>query len=59
MVCPTGEPSQVYVSRVRRLGEKVRWRDRIGVFQRDLGDDEQPEIMISDRTYRVRLADLA
>ena len=59
MVCTTGEPSQVYVSRVWRLGEKVRWRDRIGVFQRDLGDDEHAEIMISDRTYRVRLADLA
>ena len=32
---------------------------RIGVFQRDLGDGEHAEIMISDRTYRVRLADLA
>ena len=26
-------PSQVYVSRVWRLGEIVRWQDRIGVFQ--------------------------
>ena len=52
-------PSQGYVSRVWRLGEKVRWRDRIGVFQRDVGDGEHAEIMISDRTYRVRLPDLA
>jgi len=37
----------------------VRWRDRIGAFQRDLGDGEHAEIMIADRTYRVRLGDLA
>ena len=30
----------------------MRWRDRIGDFQRDLGDGEHAEIMISDRTYR-------
>lgn len=52
-------PSQVYVSPVWHPGDKVRWRDRIGDFQRDLGDGEQAEIMIADRTYRVRLADLA
>ena len=52
-------PSQVSVSRVGHPGDKVRWRDRIGDFQRDLGDGEHAEIMISDRTYRVRLADLA
>jgi len=52
-------PSQIYVSRVWRPGDKVRWRDRIGDFQRDLGDGEHAEIMISDRTYRVRLGDLA
>jgi hypothetical protein len=28
-------------------------------IQRDLGDGEHAEIMIADRTYRVRLADLA
>ena len=52
-------PSQVYVSRVWRPGDKVRWRDRTGVFQRDVGDRDHAEIMISDRTYRVRFADLA
>ena len=51
--------SQVSASSVWRPGDKVRWRDRIGVFQRDVGDGEHAEIMISDRTYRVRLADLA
>jgi hypothetical protein len=40
-------------------GAGVRWRDRTGVFHRDLGDDEYAEIVIADRTYRVRIADLA
>jgi hypothetical protein len=34
----------------------VRWRDRTGVFHRDLGDDEHAEIVIADRTYRVHIA---
>jgi hypothetical protein len=51
-------PSKVF-SPVWRPGDKVRWRDRIGDFQRDVGDDEQAEIMISGRTYRVRLEELA
>jgi hypothetical protein len=36
----------------------VHWRDRIGDFQRDIGDGEHAEILISDRTYRVRVGDL-
>ena len=51
-------PSQVYVSRVWRPGDTVL-AGRIGNFQRDLGDGEHAEIMISDRTYQVRLGDLA
>ena len=52
-------PSKVPVSRVWRSGDKVRWRDRMGDFRREIGDGEHAEIMISDRTYRVRLEDLA
>jgi hypothetical protein len=37
----------------------VRWRDRIRDFRRETGDGEHAEITISERTYRVRLADLA
>jgi len=37
----------------------VKWRHRIGVFSRDLGDGEYGEIKIVDRTYRVRVGDLA
>jgi glycogen operon protein len=37
----------------------VTWGDRIGVFHRDIGDSEHAEIVIADRTYRVRVGDLA
>lgn len=51
--------SQPGISRLWRPGDRVRWRDRIGVFHRDLGDGEHAEIVIADRTYRVRVGDLA
>lgn len=47
------------ISRLWHSGDRARWRDRIGVFHRDVGDSEHAEIVIADRTYRVRLADLA
>ena len=52
-------PSKVSVMTVWRTGDRVRWRDRIGDFRRDVGDGEHAEIMISERTYRVRLEELA
>ena len=52
-------PLQPRISRLWRPGERVRWRDRTGVFHRDLGDGEHAEIVIVDRTYRVRVGDLA
>jgi len=52
-------PSQFRISRVWRSGDRVRWRDRIGVFHRHLGDDEHAEILIAERTYRVRVGELA
>ena len=51
-------PLQPVISRLWHPGERVRWRDRVGVFRRDLGDSEHAEIVIADRTYRVRVADL-
>ena len=42
-----------------RSGDRVRWNDRDGVFQRDLGDGENAEIKLGDRIYRVRLTELA
>jgi hypothetical protein len=41
------------------LGDTVRWRGRIGNFHLHLDDDEHAEIVIVDRTYRVRVGDLA
>jgi hypothetical protein len=52
-------PLQPRMSPLWRPGDRVRWRDRIGVFHRDLGDSEHAEIVIADRTYRVRIGDLA
>ena len=52
-------PLQPLISRLWLPGDRVRWRDRIGVFRRDVGDSEHAEIVIADRTYRVRVADLA
>ena len=49
-------PLQPRISCLWRPGDRVRWRDRIGVFHRDLGDDEHAEIMIADRGI-VKLAD--
>jgi hypothetical protein len=52
-------PLQPPISRLWHPGDRVRWRDRIGVFHRDVGDSEHAEIVIADRTYRVRVGDLA
>jgi hypothetical protein len=68
---PGGEPRKASQRRTRRAaslppqisrlrpGDRVRWRDRNGVFHRDLGDGEHAEIVIEERTYRVRVGDLA
>jgi hypothetical protein len=47
------------MSRLWHPGDQVRWRDRTGIFSRDLGDGEHAEVRIADRTYRVRVADLS
>ena len=51
-------PLRSQISRVWRPGDRVRWRDRIGAFHRDLGDGEHAEIVIADRAYRERIGDL-
>jgi hypothetical protein len=52
-------PLQSRISRAWRQGDAVRWRERTGSFHRDLGDGENAEIIIANRTYRVRIEDLA
>ena len=68
---PAGEPRKASQRRTRRAapqprighvwrpGDEVRWRDRVGAFHRDLGDGEHAEIIIAERTYRVRVGELA
>ena len=41
----------------RRPGDKVQWRDYVGVYLRD-ADDDQAEIDIAGRVYRVSRAEL-
>ena len=39
-------------------GDRVRWRDRAGVYRRDVEDGENAFIDIDGRVYRVRRAEL-
>ena len=68
---PAGEPRKASQKRSRRAappatqaavlwaqGASVRWQNRDGVFHRDVGDGEHAEIVITGRTYRVRIKDL-
>src|SRR6266851_3348030 len=43
-------PLQPLISRLWRFGDRVRWRDRIGVFRRDLGDSEHGDTSQQSRT---------
>jgi hypothetical protein len=51
-------PVQSRISRLWRPGDRVRWRDRTGVFHRDLGDSEHAEIVIANRTTGCGLGTL-
>jgi hypothetical protein len=42
-----------------RRGDQARWKDRPGVFRRDVGDGEHAEVTIGERVYRVRITELA
>ena len=68
---PAGEPRKASQRNARRParpslrvapswrpGDRVRWKDRVGVFRRDLGDGHA-EIVIGERVYRARAAELA
>jgi hypothetical protein len=36
----------------------VRWRERAGGYRRDVEDGEHAEIVVAERVYRVRRAEL-
>jgi hypothetical protein len=42
----------------RQSGDPVRWKDRRGVFKRDVGDGEHSEVVIAERVYRVITSEL-
>jgi hypothetical protein len=46
------------IAPVFRTGDPVRWKDRAGLFRREVGDGEHAEITIGERIYRVRLGEL-
>jgi hypothetical protein len=49
----------VRVTPAWRAGDTVLWRERRGVFRRDVGDGEHAEVVIGERVYRVRVEELA
>jgi hypothetical protein len=50
--------SSVPVLPPRQPGDPVRWKDRRGVFKRDVGDGEHSEVLIAERIYRVITSEL-
>ena len=67
---PAGEQRKASQKRSRRAavpsvrievpwtaGDRLKWRDRTGVFRRHV-DDEYAEIAIGERVYRIRKAEL-
>jgi len=42
----------------RQPGEPVRWKERPGIFRRDVGDGEHSEVLIAERVYRVKTSEL-
>jgi hypothetical protein len=43
---------------VRVPDEPVRWKERRGTYQRDVGDGEHSEVQIGERVYRVKTSEL-
>ena len=67
---PGGEPRKASQKRTRRgaplptriapqwrMGDRFRWQDKAGHFQRDLGEGNA-EVTIANRVYQVRVGDL-
>ena len=52
------KPIPTRIAPVWRVGERVRWKDRVGSYRRDTGDGEHSEIVLGERVYRVRTAEL-
>jgi hypothetical protein len=42
----------------RQPGEPVCWKNRRGVFKRDVGDGKHSEVLIAERVYRIITSEL-
>jgi hypothetical protein len=47
------------IAPIFRPGDRVHWKGRAGIYQRDVGDGEHSEIALAERIYRVKLTELA
>ena len=54
-VASSGAPK---LTPVWRASMPVLWKDRAGIFRREVGDGEHAEVVIEGRIYRVRLSEL-
>ncbi len=50
--------SPARIAPIWRPGDRVRWKDRTGVYRRDIGDGTHSEITLAERVYRVRTSEL-
>jgi hypothetical protein len=52
-----GEQMPTRIAPQWRIGDRVRWQDKMGHFHRDLADGNG-EVTIANWAYRVRIGDL-
>ena len=52
-------PVPLRITPTWRPGDKVRWKNRDGIFRRYIGDGEHAEVAIAERVYRVKIGELA
>ena len=50
-------PAPLWIAPTWEAGAKVAWHGRIGLFLRE-AEDDQVEVLIGSRTYRVRRAEV-
>jgi hypothetical protein len=51
-------PKPVFAGPSWGIGDRVRWQHHTGTYLRDAVDEDLAEILIGQRTYRVKKVDL-
>jgi hypothetical protein len=51
-------PKPVFVGPTLGAGDRVQWQHHTGTYLRDAVDEDLAEILIGQRTYRVKKVDL-